>query len=124
MKPTVTVEGKQYPIIYIAVEMEGGVQRQYYNAETHPFMDDKLDFEKALMNPAEKKEYIQRIENTIYETREYLKDLKVQVAEIVIENFDLPFPDIALAPIIEEIKSTVSYIEGLECALEVLKGGE
>ena len=124
MKPTITVEGKQYPIVYIVVEMEGGVQRQYYNAETHPFMDDKLDFEKALTNPAEKKEYIQRIENKIYETREYLKDLKVQVANIVIENFDLPYPDIALAPIIEEIKSTASYIEGLESALEVLEGGE
>lgn len=124
MKPTITVEGKQYPIVYIVVEMEGGIQRQYYNAETHPFMDDKLDFEKALSNPTEKRLYIERINNRINETREYLKDLKVQVANIVIENFDLPYPDIALAPIIEEIKSTVSYIEGLESALEVLEGGE
>lgn len=124
MKPSLIVDGKQYPITKVAVETESGVERTFYDAEIYSFMDDKADFEKALTNPAEKKEYIQRIENTIYETREYLKDLKVQVANIVIENFDLPFPDIALAPLVEEIKSTVAYLEGLECALEVLKGGE
>lgn len=124
MKPSLIVDGKQYPITKVSIETESGVERTFYDAEIYSFMDDIADFEKVLTNPAEKKEYIQRIKNTIYETREYLKDLKVQVANIVIENFDLPFPDIALAPIIEEIKSTVSYIEGLECALEVLKGGE
>lgn len=124
MKPSLIVDGKQYPITKVAVETESGVERTFYDAEIYSFMDDKADFEKALTNPAEKKEYIQRIENTIYETREYLKDLKVQVADIVIENFDLPFPDIALAPLVEEIKSTVAYLEGLECALEVLEGGE
>jgi len=124
MKPSLIVDGKQYPITKVIVETGSGVERTFYDAEIYSFMDDKADFEKALTNPAEKKEYIQRIENTIYETREYLKDLKVQVANIVIENFDLPFPDIALAPLVEEIKSTVAYLEGLECALEVLEGGE
>lgn len=124
MKPSLIVDGKQCPITKVAVETESGVERTFYDAEIYSFMDDKADFEKALTNPAEKKEYIQRIENKIYETREYLKDLKVQVANIVIENFDSPYPNIDLAPIIEEIKSTVPYIEGLECALEVLGGGE
>lgn len=124
MKPSLIVDGKQYPITKVTIETESGVERTFYDAEIYSFMDDIADFEKALTNPVEKKEYIQRIENTIYETHEYLKDLKVQVANIVIENFDLPFPDIALAPLVEEIKSAVSYIEGLECALEVLKGGE
>lgn len=124
MKPSLIVDGKQYPITKVSIETESGVERTFYDVEIYSFMDDKADFEKALTNPAEKKEYIQRIENTIYETREYLKDLKVQVADIVIENFDLPFPDIALAPLVEEIKSTVAYLEGLECALEVLEGGE
>lgn len=124
MKSSLIVDGKYYPITKVTIETESGVERTFYDAEIYSFMDDIADFEKALTNPAEKKEYIQRIENTIYETREYLKDLKVQVANIVIENFDLPFPDIALAPLVEEIKSTVAYLEGLECALEVLKGGE
>lgn len=124
MKPSLIVNGKYYPITKVSIETESGVERTFYDAEIYSFMDDKADFEKALTNPTERRLYIERINNTIYETREYLKDLKVQVSNIIIENFDLPFPDIALAPIIEEIKSTVSYIEGLECALEVLGGGE
>ena len=124
MKPSLIVDGKQYPITKVAVEAEYGVERTFYDAEIYSFMDDKADFEKALTNPTERRLYIKLIHNTINETREYLKDLKVQVADIVIENFDLPFPDIALAPLVEEIKSTIAYLEGLECALEVLERGE
>lgn len=125
MGPTLSVEGKKLEIVVVGVKAKGSDNTQYfYDAKSHSFMDDnqKIDLLATIENPSKIQQFIDRLEMTIDESVDYLIQLKLQIADAFLNDTELPFPGIELKPIVEEVKGQVSFIEGLENALEIAKG--
>lgn len=123
MKPYLNVLGRKHNIVSVEIENETGQRRSIYDSETFGFMDEnqKADLATAIENPSKYQKFLERIEKTMDESVEYLTDLKLQLADNVVANHELPFPEAELKPIVEEIKSQVVFIEALELALTELK---
>lgn len=125
MKPVLTVGDEKLEIVVVGVKAEGSDNTQYfYDAEAHSYMDDnqKVNLSATIENPKEQQLLLERLEKTLDESMEYLTVLKLELADKVIENLDLPFPNATLKSDVEEIKSQISFIEGLEHAIEIAKG--
>lgn len=125
MKPVLIVEGKRKNILSIQVEdVETGVKDHFYDSEKYEYMDEKVDFETALVNPSQQKQVINTLNAHLEESEQYLLELKVQIAEEVIQNIGLPFPEMMIKSLVEEHQDHKSYIEGLSAAIELVKGLE
>lgn len=123
-KPTLNVLGRKHKIVAVDVRNEEtGKLETIWDSELYSHMNDneKADFTQAIENPSKIKEYIHELEDTVKESREYLQELRNQIADTVIENIKLPFPEANLIPIVEEIKGQVTFIEGLELSLDMAK---
>jgi len=123
-KPTLNVLGRKHNIVSVEVEVAPGETKNFYDGEYHDLMpaDVSADFAQAIENPSKAQHFIQRLEKTIDESVEYLIQLKLQIADNVLENRDMPFVDIGIKHLIEEVTGQVSFIEGLESAMEIAKG--
>ncbi|RKJ61302.1 hypothetical protein D7X33_27020 [Butyricicoccus sp. 1XD8-22] len=124
MKPTLNILGHKHNIKVVVVEDETGVDRYVYDKDKYSFMDpnETADFAQTIENHQQLKTFINQLEDTLKESRDYLKELKVQIADAFLRDIDLPFPCIELKPIVEEIKGQVTFIEGLELALDIANG--
>lgn len=124
MKPYLNVLGRKHTIISVGVKSEGtGEVKNFFDKETFPTLDEneKVDFSTSIAVPDKYEQFLSRLEQTIDESVEYLTDLKLQLADRVLESRDLPFPEVDSKHLIEEITAQVSFIEGLELALEEMK---
>lgn len=122
-KPTLNILGRKRNIVAVVVENENGEQQHIYDQGTFGFMDDVANLAEAIENPSNTQRFVERLETTIKESKEYVMELKMQIVENVIENINLPFPDENLKSIVEEIKLQAVFIEGLERSLEIANGG-
>ncbi|HCG4535532.1 TPA: hypothetical protein NJY08_004376 [Salmonella enterica subsp. enterica serovar Typhi str. AG3] len=124
-KPTLNVLGRKHNILSVNVEdAVTGDKLTFWDKDVYKFFNEqeKVDFAQAIENPSNAQKFIERLEKTIDESVKYLIELKLQIADTFIRDIEVPFPNIELKPIVEEIKGQVSFIEGLENALEIAKG--
>src|SRR5690554_3843184 len=126
MKPVLIVDGKRYPIISVTVG-NLDTQHRYYDSEIYNFMDsnESINLSKAIENPNHTQRIIERIEKTLDEEVERLIGLKIELANSVVGSANkYLFNDVKVHALIKDIEKQVDFIEGLECALEVMEGGE
>lgn len=126
MKPYLNVLGRKHSIISVGVKNEEtGEIKNFFDNEFFSTLDEseKADFSQAIENPKHTERLIERLETTIKESKDYLMELKMQIVENVIENINLPFLDENLKSIVDDIKSQTTFIEALEMALDIAKGG-
>lgn len=124
-KPTLNVLGRKHNILTVTAENpETGEKHTYWDNDVYDFFNkqDKADFAKSIENPNQNQQFIERLKKSIKESREYLIELKVQIADTYLQDIELPFPQIELKPIVEEIKGQALFIEGLEHALDIATG--
>ena len=123
-KPTLNVLGRKHNIVSVEVETEPGVTQCYYDGIFYEYMPEgkKLDLSTLIENPNIQQQFIQRLEKTIDESVEYLINLKIQIADNVIANKNVPFIDARVNNLIEEIACHASYIEALEHCLDIATG--
>lgn len=123
MKPYLNILGRKHNIVAVEVELENGDTKFFHDKDSREFMkeEEKADFSTAIELPDKYQHLVNRIEKTIDESVEYLTDLKLQLADEILESRELPFPDVNCKHLIEEISAQVSFVEGLELALEEMK---
>ncbi|HWL13697.1 MAG TPA: hypothetical protein VNQ57_11955 [Ureibacillus sp.] len=123
-KPTLNILGRKHNIVSVEVEMEPGETEYFYDGDYHEFLpeDVKVDFSQAIENPSNAQKFIERLKQSIKESRDYLIELKLQIADTYLQDIELPFPQIEFKPIVEKIKGQALFIEGLEHALDIATG--
>ena len=126
-KPTLNVLGRKHNIVSVEVEVAPGETKYFFDGEHHDFMpsDNVVNLAEAIENPSNAENFIQRLENMLKETREYVVGLKMQIADIAIANNKLPFSerDDSIDSLVDEVINSVPFIEGLELSLDIAKGG-
>lgn len=124
-KPTLNVLGRKHNILSVNVEdAVTGDKLTFWDKDVYKFFNeqDKADFAQAIENPSNAQKFIERLKQSIKESRDYLIELKLQIADTYLQDIELPFPQIELKPIVEEIKGQALFIEGLEHALDIATG--
>lgn len=117
-KPTLNILGRKRNIVAVVVENENGEQQHIYDQDTFGFMDDVANLAEVIENPGNTQKFIERLENTIKESHDYLNDLKNQIAENVLAKRSG-----LNESLVKEYKAQVSFIEGLKLSLDIAKGG-
>ena len=126
MKPVLIVDGKRYPIISVTVG-DLDTQHRYYDSEIYSFMDpnETIDLSKTIINPIRENRNIECIEKLIDESVERLITMKIDLADRIVGSTDkYVFDNVKVQALIKDIEKQVDFIEGLECASDILRKRE
>lgn len=135
MKALINIKGTKLSVVGLnihedqitsvqVVDGEGKVATHYdsKHASYVPEGASVVNLKEVLEFPDANKEIVEDLNQLLIDSRDHLKDLGKQIIQEVLVHDGLPFGDSALPNLVKEYKEHKDYIDGVESALEVVKG--